>query len=88
MEAIIVVVINPMRSFLGLEPEIFSVNLNNASSKPVFVIAAAKEKPPSISQITLLEKVVTYFSIFSDAGLRFLFPSTKTRYAIIKRLTA
>jgi len=88
MEAIIVVVINPMRSFLGLEPEIFSVNLNNASSKPVFVIAAARKNPPSISQITLLEKVVTYFSIFSDAGLRFLFPSTKTRYAIIKRLTA
>jgi hypothetical protein len=88
IEAIIVVVINPMRSFLGLEPEIFSVNLNNASSNLVFVIAAARKKPPSMSQITLLAKVVTYFSIFSDDGLRFLFPSIKTRYAIIKTLTA
>jgi len=88
MEAIIVVVINPISSFLGLEPEIFSVNLNNASSNPVFVIAAARKKPPSISQITLLEKVVTYLSIFSDAGFRFLFPSIKTRYAIIRILTA
>ena len=88
MEAIIVVVINPMSNFLGLEPEILSVNLNNASSSLVFVIAAARKKPPSISQITLLEKVVTYLSIFSDAGLRFLFPSIKTRYAIIKILTA
>ena len=88
MEAIMVVVINPMSSFLGLEPEIFSVNLNNASSSLVFVIAAARKKPPSMSQITLLEKVVTYFSMFSDAGLRFLFPSIKTRYAIIRMLTA
>jgi hypothetical protein len=88
MEAIIVVVINPMSSFLGLEPEILSVNLNSASSNLVLVIAAARKKPPSMSQITLLEKVVTYFSIFSDAGLRFLFPSMKTRYAIIKILTA
>ena len=79
MEAIIVVVINPISNFLGLEPEIFNVNLNNASSNPVFVIAAARKKPPNISQITLLEKVVTYFSIFSDDGLRFLFPSIKTR---------
>jgi hypothetical protein len=88
MEAIIVVVINPISSFLGLEPEILSVNRNSASSNLVLVIAAARKKPPSISQITLLEKVVTYFSIFSDAGLRFLFPSIKTRYAIIKILTA
>jgi hypothetical protein len=88
MEAIIVVVINPISSFLGLEPEIFNVNLNNASSSLVFVMAAARKKPPSMSQITLLEKVVTYFSIFSDDGLRFLFPSIKTRYAIIKILTA
>jgi hypothetical protein len=31
---------------------------------------------------------VTYLSIFSDAGFRFLFPSIKTRYAIIRILTA
>jgi hypothetical protein len=31
---------------------------------------------------------VTYLSIFSDAGLRLLFPNIKTRYAIIKTLTA
>jgi hypothetical protein len=88
MEAIIVVVIKPISSFLGLDPEIFSVNLNKATSNFVFVIAAARKNPPSMSQITLLEKVVTYFSIFSDAGLRFLFPSVKTRYAIIRILTA
>jgi hypothetical protein len=88
MEAIIVVVINPISSFLGLEPEILSVNLNNASSNLVFVMAAARKKPPSMSQITLLEKVVTYLSIFSGDGLRSLLPSIKTRYAIIKILTA
>src|SRR5258705_1758139 len=71
MEAIIVVVIKPISSFLGLDPEIFSVNLNKATSNFVFVIAAARKKPPSMSQITLLEKVVTYFSIFSDDELRF-----------------
>jgi hypothetical protein len=73
MEAIIVVVINPISSFLGFVPEIFNVNLNNASSSLVFVIAVARKKPPSMSQITLLEKVVTYLSIFSDDGLRFYF---------------
>ena len=88
MEAIIVVVIKPIRRFLGFVPEIFNVNLNNASSSFVFVIAAARKKPPSMSQITLLAKVVTYLSIFSDAGLRLLFPNIKTRYAIIKTLTA
>jgi len=88
MEAIIVVVIKPVSSFLGLDPEIFSVNLNKATSNFVFVIAAARKKPPSMSQITLLEKVVTYLSIFSGDGLRPSFPSIKTRYAIIKMLTA
>jgi len=88
MEAIIVVDINPISRFLGFVPEILSVNLNNASSSLVFVIAVDKKKPPSMSQITLLEKVVTYLSIFSDDELRFLFPSIKTRYAIIKILTA
>ena len=79
MEATIVVDINPISRFLGFVPEIFNVNLNNASSSLVFVIAAARKNPPSMSQITLLEKVVTYFSIFSGDGLRFLFPSIKTR---------
>ena len=79
MEAIIVVVIKPISSFLGLDPEIFSVNLNKATSNFVFVIAAARKKPPSMSQITLLEKVVTYLSIFSGDGLRPSFPSIKTR---------
>jgi hypothetical protein len=88
MDAIIVVVIKPISRFLGFVPEILSVSLNNDSSSLVFVIAAARKKPPSMSQITLLAKVVTYLSIFSDAGLRLLFPSIKTRYAIIKTLTA
>jgi hypothetical protein len=88
IDAIIVVVINPISRFLGFAPEIFNVNLNNASSSLVFVIAVARKKPPSMSQITLLAKVVTYLSIFSDAGLRLLFPNIKTRYAIIKTLTA
>ena len=88
MEATIVVDIRPINRFLGLDPEIFSVNLNNASSSLVFVMAAARKKPPSISQITLLEKVVTYLSIFSGVVLRCLLPSIKTRYAMIKILTA
>ena len=88
MDAIIVVVINPISRFLGFVPEIFNVTLNNDSSSLVFVIAVARKKPPSMSQITLLEKVVTYLSIFSEDGLRVLFPSIKTRYAIIKTLTA
>jgi hypothetical protein len=56
MEATIVVDINPIRRFLGFVPEIFNVYLNNDSSSLVFVIAAARKKPPNISQITLLEK--------------------------------
>jgi hypothetical protein len=88
MEATIVVDIIPIIRFLGFLPDILNVYLNSASSSLVFVIAAARKKPPSMSQITLLEKVVTYLSIFSGAGLRFLFPSMKTRYAMIKMLTA
>jgi len=88
MEATIVVDINPISRFRGLVPEIFSVNLNNASSNLVFDIAAERKNPPSMSQIMLLEKVVTYFSIFSGDELRCLLPSIKTRYAIIRILTA
>jgi hypothetical protein len=88
MEATMVVDINPIRRFLGFVPEIFKVNLNSALSSFVFVIADARKKPPSMSQIMLLEKVVTYFSIFWGVSLRFLLPSIKTRYAIIKMLTA
>ena len=79
MEATIVVVINPSGRLLDLVPEILKVNLKSASSSLVFVIAAARKKPPSMSQIMLLEKVVTYFSIFSDDALRFLLPNIKTR---------
>ena len=87
MEAIIVVAINPISRCLGFVPEIFNVYRNKALSNWVFVMAVARKKPPSMSQITLLENVVTYFSIFSGAVLRFLLPSIKTRYAIIKILT-
>ena len=79
MEATIVVDINPIRRFLGFVPEIFNVYLNNDSSSLVFVIAAAIKKPPNISQITLLESVVTYLSMFSGAELKLLLPSMKTR---------
>ena len=79
IEAIIVVNIKPMSRFLGFVPATFNVNLKSASSSPVFVIAAARKNPPNISQITLLENVVTYLSIFSAAGLRLLFPNIKTR---------
>ena len=79
IEAIIVVNINPMSRLVGFVPATFKVNLNRASSSLVFVIAAARKNPPSISQITLLEKVVTYLSIFSADGLRLLFPSIKTK---------
>jgi hypothetical protein len=79
IEATIVVVMSPISRFLGFVPEIFRVNLNNASSSLVFVIAAARKNPPNMSQMMLLENVVTYLSIFSGAALRFLFPSIKTR---------
>ena len=79
IEATIVVNINPISRFLGLEPDILNVNRNKASSRLVLVIAAAIKKPPSISHIILLEKVVTYFSIFSGAELRWGFPNIKTR---------
>ena len=59
IEATMVVNIKPMSRFLGFAPENFSVNLKSAWSSLVLVIAEARKKPPSISQITLLEKVLT-----------------------------
>jgi hypothetical protein len=88
IEAINVVNINPMSRFLGFVPDTFSVNLKRASSNFVLVMAAARKKPPSNSQITLLENVFTYGATFSGEALKYLFPSENTRYAIIKRLTA
>ena len=60
IEATMVVNIKPMSKFLGFVPEIFKVNLKRAWSSFVFVMAEARKKPPSMSQITLLEKVLTY----------------------------
>jgi hypothetical protein len=88
IEATMVVNIRPRSRFLGFLPLIFRVSLNRAWSSFVFVMAAARKNPPSRSQMTLLEKVWTYFSIFSGAELKYLFPSAKTRKAMMKRLTA
>jgi hypothetical protein len=88
MEAVIVVIIKPMSRFLGFVPDIFRVNLKRVSSSFVLVIADARKKPPSISQITLLENVCTYFSIFSGDELKYLFPSANTRNAMMNKLTA
>jgi len=88
IEAIIEVVIKPINRLLGVDPEILRVNLNNASSNLVLVIAVAMKKPPSMSQITLLENVATYCSIFSVLALKLLCPKEKTRKATIKILTA
>ena len=70
IDATIVVSINPISKFTGLAPENFIVNLKSASSSLVLVIAAARKNPPNINQITLLEKVCTYLSIFSGSELK------------------
>jgi len=69
-DAAMVVNINAMRIFLGLFPEILNVRANNLTSRPVFLMAVAIKKPPSKSQMILLENVLTYLSIFSGAELR------------------
>jgi hypothetical protein len=51
-------------------------------------MAEARKKPPSMSQITLLEKVFTYFAMSSGDALKYLLPSANTRKAMMKRLTA
>src|SRR4051812_21551280 len=68
--ATMVVNIKAMSIFLGLVPDTFKVRLSNFVSRPVFLIAAAIKKPPNKSQITLLENVLTYLSIFTGAELR------------------
>ena len=88
IEATIVVNIRPISKFLGFVPETFSVYLKSVSSNFVLVMAEARKKPPSNSQITLLEKVWAYFAMSSGAEFKYLFPSVNTRYAMIKRLTA
>ncbi len=79
IEDTMAVSIKAIRIFLGLLPDNFSVKANSLMSRPVFLIAAAMKKPPSKSQITLLEKVLTYLSIFSGAELRWGLPNVKTR---------
>ncbi len=51
-------------------------------------MAAARKNPPSMSQITLLEKVWAYLSMFSGSELKYPFPKENTRNAMMKRLTA
>jgi hypothetical protein len=88
IEKTIAVNMKAITMFLGFVPEIFNVSLKSCTSNLVFVIAAARKKPPSSNQTTLPEKVFTYLSIFSGAGLKYGLPSAKTRYAIKKSATA
>ena len=88
IEKTIAVNMKAITMFLGFVPEIFNVSFKSCTSNLVFVIAAARKKPPSSNQITLPEKVFTYLSIFSGAGLKYGLPSAKTRYAIKKSATA
>ena len=88
MDVSMVVIINPNSRLLGFVPEMRTANWKKRSSNFVFFIANAKKKPPSMSQITLLEKVLTYLSIFSGAELKCSFPIANTKNAIIKSDTA
>ena len=65
MEAIIVVVINPISRFLGFVPEILNVSLNNDSSSLVFVITVEnwhEQMTPLESRFTICQ----YFPMMVD----------------------
>src|SRR5262249_45895310 len=87
IEASIVMHINPMKIRFGVDPEIFNVYLKRSVSNPVLLKADARKNPPNISQITLLEKVFTYFAMFCGSELNLGFPNEKARNARINNPT-
>jgi len=87
MEASIVIHIKPIRIRFGVDPEIFNVNLKRSASNPVLLRADARKNPPSISQITLLENVFTYFAMSWGCELNLGFPNENARKARINNPT-